>query len=596
MAVKTDLDTLVLNIEVNDKKDGKSAAHTINELTRSLAKFQATIQGLNTTVFRNKFSAMATAVKPFVAQLEEAKGKIADLNKLAKILDDKRLKDIAAVANIGKQKVAGDTSGTADNKGSSGVGQNIQTSVEETKTKNASAAIDELSDKYGSLSKSITTSDNKLELFFDRIEGNNKVTTKFTADLDKNGKVIESSLTKVNEVAKNVAGDGLKSFFLSIKRIALYRAIRTALKVIVQNSKEGIRNVAQFDATANKSLSQIKSSFVVLQNSIGAVLMPLLQLVTPVIQGIAKAIGTLANGISYLIAKLRGQSEWLKVNTDYYKEYNKQANKLSYDEFSVLSADDTSGMFTKESMSVTGQISKDVQSIAGVIVAIGTAFAAWEATKLFKWIFDGGVGKLFDKVSSGIKGITKGVTTLYAKIQPMALVVGGLALIVQSIFDILNWDETTSGLQKVFNVLTLIAGVVAVVCGFLAAFLPTGAAKIAKAIAFGAVLVGTITGVGSMVSKHADGGMFEGTGTIYHQAGEAGAEIVATGSRGTGVANVQQIEEAFYNALYKYNAAKQVQSNGDVVIKIDGRELARQQVRNNADALRQNYNIKLEPR
>ena len=50
------------------------------------------------------------------------------------------------------------------------------------------------------------------------------------------------------------------------------------------------------------------------------------------------------------------------------------------------------------------------------------------------------------------------------------------------------------------------------------------------------------------VSQLAEGGMMSRKGTLYI-AGEAGAEIVASGSHGTGVANVEQIQEAMYNAL-----------------------------------------------
>ena len=57
----------------------------------------------------------------------------------------------------------------------------------------------------------------------------------------------------------------------------------------------------------------------------------------------------------------------------------------------------------------------------------------------------------------------------------------------------MNWDETTTGLQKVMNVLTVILGVVAAIAGILAAFLPTGGAKIAKAVAFTAALGGLVT-------------------------------------------------------------------------------------------------------
>ena len=40
-------------------------------------------------------------------------------------------------------------------------------------------------------------------------------------------------------------------------------------------------------------------------------------------------------------------------------------------------------------------------------------------------------------------------------------------------------------------------------------------------------------------------------GSVYAVAGESGAEVVAHGSRGTGVTNVEQFEEAMINALIR---------------------------------------------
>lgn len=52
----------------------------------------------------------------------------------------------------------------------------------------------------------------------------------------------------------------------------------------------------------------------------------------------------------------------------------------------------------------------------------------------------------------------------------------------------------------------------------------------------------------------AEGGMIDDVGTYYlARAGESGAEIVAQGRRGTGVANVEQIAEAQYMAMQDYD-------------------------------------------
>lgn len=99
------------------------------------------------------------------------------------------------------------------------------------------------------------------------------------------------------------------------------------------------------------------------------------------------------------------------------------------------------------------------------------------------------------------------------------------------------------------------------------------------------------------VSFFEKGGMFDklmnGTGTAFAIGGESGAEIAHTGSRGTGIANVEQISDAQYMALEKYDldaiinrAAANIvngvvtglrmtsnnNSGGDIIVKIGERD------------------------
>lgn len=585
MAVNTELDTLVLNIEVNDRKNGESAAKKISSLQRALTRFQSVLQNLDTKVFQTKFASLTASVKPFVAELSKAKNEILALDRLAKRFDAKNLKDIG---KVGEQKA---NSNSSDN-GSIPTAQDGNSNKLNGDANKSGFTLANLKANYGDITKKVETADKKVDLFFERFDGNNRVVTKFTANIDEQGNVIENTLEQVNQVSKDVAGDGLKSFFLSIKRIALYRAIRSALKWITASLKEGIGNIANFSDDFRQTMSEVTSSITVIKNSLGVIVMPLLQLVAPIIQGIAKAVGALANGISYLTAKLKSESTWLKVNTEYLKEFNKQANKLSYDEFSVLSGnDETEGMFTTEQVEsgALASILSDCTALSGVLAGIATTLAIIGASKLLSLITSG-------TLVNAIRGLLTTTISFSATIQGLAVGIG--TLVAGLVYFIASFNDMSTAAKILIPIVAVLAATLtglavahAAAKAGLAA--PAMAGITAAAIAAGIVLA---AGTAIAVSQHANGGMFEGTGTIYHQAGESGAEIVATGTRGTGVANVIQIEEAFYNALYKYNAAKQNQNDGDVVITIDGKELARQQVKNTADALRQTYNLKLDPR
>lgn len=71
----------------------------------------------------------------------------------------------------------------------------------------------------------------------------------------------------------------------------------------------------------------------------------------------------------------------------------------------------------------------------------------------------------------------------------------------------------------------------------------------------------------------AEGGMFPSNmGTLYALAGEAGAEIVARGARGTGVANVEQIADAQYMAMQDYDLRGAIQDAAVAIVNgiVDG--------------------------
>ena len=71
----------------------------------------------------------------------------------------------------------------------------------------------------------------------------------------------------------------------------------------------------------------------------------------------------------------------------------------------------------------------------------------------------------------------------------------------------------------------------------------------------------------------AEGGMFPSNmGTLYALAGEAGAEIVARGSRGTGVANIEQIADAQYMAMRDYDLRGAIQEAAVAIVNgiVDG--------------------------
>lgn len=75
------------------------------------------------------------------------------------------------------------------------------------------------------------------------------------------------------------------------------------------------------------------------------------------------------------------------------------------------------------------------------------------------------------------------------------------------------------------------------------------------------LFTGKLFADGGMITAYDNGGLWREypQGTLYALAGEAGAEIVAHGPRGTGVANVEQIADAQYMAMNEYDVKGEIQ-------------------------------------
>ena len=593
------VDSLVLDVTVRDKSQGETSEQKISALQKALAKFERTVVGLDVNAFKAKFSSMATAIKPLVNQLKKAE---KGLSALAKVLSNSSLSK--AVATVTKQNASQTTTQVVEEtvaetkpeqvpipqemtSGSASDWFNRGKDNEKDKIQDTRTELERLTASYGDLIKTVKNADGTQTQYFENFKGKDRVISQVTSAIDDQGEIIKGTAKLAKQTFEDISGDSLKSFIASVRRIGLYRAIRTLLKFVTQSIEESVKNLSSFDAEARRTMTQLSSSITVIKNSIGLMIMPLLQLVTPILQVLATVIGTVANAISQLVASLKGQSTWTKINIDYLKEYNKQAKLLSFDEFNSLSKDQgISGLYSTEK---TSEVSAGASAVYSILTAIAGVLTAIGISKIIKLITDGGLKK-------GIEAITDGVSGLFSSTK---LLIAGIGLLAMGIISLItNWDKLSTTAKVLIPVLSTILGIIAgIAVGIAAAkagvLAPWKAGITAAALAAG---ISMVAGTAIAVSKHANGGMFEGTGTIYHQAGEAGPEIVATGSRGTGVVNIDQFKVAMIEALSEYNAARNSGPTGDLIVQLDGKEIARSQVSNNAAALMQRYNIVLKPR
>ena len=362
---------------------------------------------------------------------------------------------------------------------------------------------------------------------------------------------------KKSDKAKRPLGQLLKSF----GRIAMYRAVRRTIQEITQAFMESIDGIARYNDEFRDTMGGLQTSIDKLKVSAGVGFYQVLILIEPLIERISNGIVALANSLSKVSAQMRGAAQYTKINTDYIKKYKSalDGTLLSFDTFTTLGKG--GGIdFSQMLKTVDTTLDNEKWSNLDVIVngLISTFQGIW---KVLKDVISG-VGKLV-KFLSDKNLLTPALTALLivmtALTQPILLIIGLVGSIINSF----------SNMSTKTKILT---GIVAGLAAALAAIATPGGV-IAKTVA--ATL--TFAGISAVIANaqkttaYANGGMFKGAGTMYALAGESGAEVVATGSAGTGVLNVDQFADAMVSALVRYGAARDT-SNGTTIV-LDGNKV-----------------------
>ena len=549
-----EIDRLLLEIEVEDKTQGGSKK-LVDEFATAISKLQAEINKLDTSKLEAVSKALSfsggggakgtSAVGKQSAELKQARKELAALTK--------------AYDEYAQAGVSGDAHATIRE----------QLGIDE-----AQKRVDELSAKGGmgeQLQQVENVAHKQLEL--------NSLRDVQTAQLDIiNKKLQDENLSEEDQIKlkkqalsleKAMKGTGEKNLFSAIKRVAVYRAIRGALKAITNAFKEGFSNLAQFSDEVNQKMSQLQSSFTIIKNSVAVAFLPLLNLVTPIIQRLSAGIAGLANAISYLSAKLSGSATYLKVNVDYLKKMNEQSRLLSFDTFEKLGGGtDVSGMFEEvQTGDGISKISDDLNEVSYALVGIAGGLAAIGVSKVVKFITDGSLAK-------GIKSIGTAIKSGYGSI---ALWVLAVALLAAGIVDIASsWDNANfEGWEKGIVILT--ASFVGLATAIAAAAMAIQGIKGAGAVlALGAALAGATLLIGTEISKatkpknYAFGGDYNSADLFYANENGQTELIASTNSGGGAVMNMQQLESAIYSGMVKAMASGE---NGESAIYLDGNKV-----------------------
>lgn len=183
------------------------------------------------------------------------------------------------------------------------------------------------------------------------LENAGKAIGKFSAAVAKiSFKTVFAPLTAVSGTISKVVKK-LGTLWNSLKRIAMYRAIRTAIKAITDGLSEGRKNLYQYSLVAGTefapSMDKAATSALYLKNSIGAATAPLTNYFVPILDKVVDKIVDVINAFNEMTAALTGAETWtraLKYPTQWQEaadDANASAKKLKstllgFDELNVI--------------------------------------------------------------------------------------------------------------------------------------------------------------------------------------------------------------------------------------------------------------------
>lgn len=348
----------------------------------------------------------------------------------------------------------------------------------------ADSEISKITKSLSALGKAITTvlpKLGKLAVALDEVAGKNTPITfndNHTTQIADTINNVKQAATKAQKATVDAASgvdsfrkslkDSLgpiSGFLSSLKRIAMYRFLRTIIKNITQGFSEGLKNAYHFSQALNGSLAQAMDSLstksLTMKNQMGAAFGALLQAIMPIILQIIALITRLMQALSALFAAIGGGQYLIAKDVAKgwdeaaggAKEYKKTL--LGFDEINRL--DDNSGggggggsnfldMFDEAELPKWAQWIKDhLDEIKKAAEAVGLAIAAWKLGSLI----------------SDLLGLSTSMSTLLG----IAMAVAGAFLLVDGALDAFKNGTSWKNVNEMLIGTALLAGGLAIAFG-----------------------------------------------------------------------------------------------------------------------------------
>ena len=331
------IDNLTLDINLDDSASAKleklaGALSALKDLSVSGAKFNGIAKGI-----KNLNTAINNITDESIERLEKLANALASIGAI----DASSISKVARAAS----KFSTANAGTASKSAYSALKNQIVpvTMTQKPFEGEDIPSADDVKEFYGSyreVGEEVLKTNEKLKQGFGETESEFKARSESIARSMRNiagtpfrlmGRAFEGLGSAIKRIMAPLNG-----FIRSIGRIALYRALRSAIKAISGGIKEGVQNLAQFSKLmnemdthkANRVMSLYASNFLYLKNTIATAVIPILKILEPIVASIINKVIDLTNVIAQLFSAISGSSTYTKAKY-YYLDYADSLDKAS---------------------------------------------------------------------------------------------------------------------------------------------------------------------------------------------------------------------------------------------------------------------------
>ena len=181
--------------------------------------------------------------------------------------------------------------------------------------KTASSGLTKTAQDIGNLGSSTTASHASLRKTAEAIQS-----TGASASVAKTKVNILSRMMNSLDKAALSATSALGGLLASFKRIAMYRLLRSAIRAVTTAFKEGIQALVEWDYTfgnntshAVQTMTELKSTIDLVKRTLGAMAMPIIQILMPAFRALADIVIGLANAFNMFFRALQGETDYMRA-------------------------------------------------------------------------------------------------------------------------------------------------------------------------------------------------------------------------------------------------------------------------------------------